>query len=43
MSLEMGAPMTMARDAQADAAIGHLDGFIEALKKLEDYCNTSKW
>jgi aldehyde dehydrogenase (NAD+) len=37
MSLEMGAPMTMARDAQADAAIGHLDGFIEALKKLEDY------
>ena len=37
MSLEMGAPMTMARDAQADAAIGHLDGFIEALKKLEGY------
>ncbi|MDC3263082.1 aldehyde dehydrogenase family protein [Pelagibacterales bacterium] len=36
MSLEMGAPMTMARDAQADAAIGHLDGFIEALKKLEE-------
>ena len=26
MSTEMGAPMTMARDAQADAAIGHLDG-----------------
>ncbi len=37
MSLEMGAPMTMAREAQADAAIGHLEGFIEALKKLEDY------
>ena len=37
MSLEMGAPITMARDAQADAAIGHLDGFIEALKSLEDY------
>ena len=36
MSLEMGAPMTMARDAQADAAIGHLDGFIDALKNLED-------
>ena len=27
MRLEMGAPITMARDAQADAAIGHLDGF----------------
>ena len=36
MSTEMGAPMTMARDAQADAAIGHLDGFIDALKHLED-------
>lgn len=37
MSLEMGAPMTMSRDVQADAAIGHLNGFIEALKNLEDY------
>ena len=36
MSTEMGAPMTMARDAQADAAIGHLDGFIDALKNLKD-------
>ena len=36
MSTEMGAPMTMARDAQADAAIGHLDGFSDALKNLED-------
>ena len=26
MRLEMGAPITMAREAQADAAIGHLDG-----------------
>jgi aldehyde dehydrogenase (NAD+) len=43
MSLEMGAPMTMARDAQADAAIGHLDGFIEALKKTRRLRNTSKW
>ena len=34
MSLEMGAPITMSRNAQADAAIGHLDGFIEALKNL---------
>ena len=36
MRLEMGAPITMARDAQADAAIGHLDGFVAALKKLEE-------
>jgi aldehyde dehydrogenase (NAD+) len=31
MSAEMGAPMTMSREAQADAAIGHLQGFIDAL------------
>jgi len=36
MRLEMGAPITMARDAQADAAIGHLDGFIQALEKLDE-------
>jgi len=36
MRLEMGAPITMSRDAQADAAIGHLDGFIQALEKLEE-------
>ena len=36
MRLEMGAPITMAREAQADAAIGHLDGFICALEKLEE-------
>ncbi len=36
MRLEMGAPITMAREAQADAAIGHLDGFIQALEKLEE-------
>lgn len=35
MRLEMGAPITMAREAQADAAIGHLNGFISALEKLE--------
>ena len=34
ISIEMGAPMTMAREAQADAAIGHLDGFIEALTNM---------
>ena len=37
MRLEMGAPITMAREAQADAAIGHLDGFVAALEKLEDH------
>ena len=36
MRMEMGAPITMARDAQADAAIGHLQGYIEALEKLEE-------
>ncbi len=36
MTSEMGAPHRMARDAQADAAIGHLDGFIDALKKHEE-------
>ena len=32
MSTEMGAPMTMAREVQADAALGHLDAFIAALE-----------
>ena len=36
MRMEMGAPITMAREAQADAALGHLDGFIEALERLEE-------
>ena len=36
MTMEMGAPKTMAKDVQADAAIGHLDGFIESLEKLEE-------
>ena len=36
MRLEMGAPITMAREAQADAAIGHLDGFVAALEQLEE-------
>ena len=36
MRLEMGAPISMSRDAQADAAIGHLDGFVAALAKLEE-------
>ena len=36
ISTEMGAPITMARDAQADAAIGHLEGFIKALEDLNE-------
>jgi len=36
MRMEMGAPITMARSAQADAALGHLDGFVDALEKLEE-------
>lgn len=36
MSQEMGAPITMARDAHADAAVGHLEGFIDALKQLKE-------
>jgi aldehyde dehydrogenase (NAD+) len=36
MRMEMGAPITMARAAQADAAIGHLQGFIDALQELEE-------
>lgn len=36
MRMELGAPITMARSAQADAAIGHLQGFINALDELEE-------
>ena len=36
MLTEMGTPITFSRDSQADAAIGHLNGFIQALKQLED-------
>ena len=36
MRIEMGAPITMARDAQADAAVGHLQGFIDAFEHLQD-------
>lgn len=36
MSQEMGAPITMAREVQADAGVGHLQGFIDALKKLDE-------
>ena len=36
MRMEMGAPISMARDVQADAAVGHLQGFIDALEMLEE-------
>ena len=36
MRLELGAPISMSRDAQADAAVGHRDGFGAALEKLEE-------
>ena len=36
MRVEMGAPITMARDAQTDAAIGHLQGFIDNLHGLQE-------
>lgn len=35
ISAEMGAPITMAREAQADAGAGHLQGFIDALRHQE--------
>ncbi|ARE42306.1 Aldehyde dehydrogenase (plasmid) [Rhodovulum sp. P5] len=36
MTREMGAPITMSRDMQAEAGIGHADGFIEALEAQEE-------
>lgn len=36
ISREMGAPITMARELQAEAGIGHADGFIEALSAQEE-------
>ena len=36
MRQEMGAPITFAREVQADAAVGHLQGFIDALEALEE-------
>ncbi|MFV2035057.1 MAG: aldehyde dehydrogenase family protein [Halocynthiibacter sp.] len=35
ISTEMGAPMTMALEMQADVAVGHLQGFIDALKSQQ--------
>ena len=36
ITTEMGAPITMSREAQADCGIGHLEGFIAALKTQDD-------
>ncbi|RBI83484.1 aldehyde dehydrogenase family protein [Rhodosalinus halophilus] len=36
MTREMGAPITMAREVQAEAGTGHADGFIEALEAQEE-------
>jgi len=36
ISTEMGAPISMSRDAQADCGAGHLQGFIDALRSQED-------
>jgi len=35
MRMEMGAPISMAREIHADAAVGHLQDFIDALEDLE--------
>ncbi len=35
ITLELGAPITMSREQQADVGVGHLQGFIDALKKLK--------
>lgn len=32
--LELGAPITMSTEQQADVGVGHLQGFIDALKRL---------
>ncbi len=35
ITLELGAPITMSREQQADVGVGHLEGFIDALKHLQ--------
>ncbi len=34
MTKEMGAPISMSRDSQADSGVGHLEGFIYSLKNV---------
>ena len=36
MTAEMGAPISMSRNSQADSGIGHLQAFIEAFKTLDE-------
>lgn len=36
MSMEMGAPITMSRQAQAASGIGHLESFIHALREQQE-------
>lgn len=36
MTAEMGAPISMSRDAQADSGVGHLEGFIDALNSQDE-------
>ena len=38
MCREMGAPITFAREMQAESGVGHADGFIEALEAQEERC-----
>jgi len=35
ITLELGAPITMSRQQQADVGVGHLQGFIDALRGLK--------
>jgi len=35
ITLELGAPVTMCREQQADVGIGHLEGFLRAFDRLE--------
>ncbi len=35
ITLELGAPITMSREQQADVGVGHLQGFIDGLKRLK--------
>lgn len=35
MTLELGAPLTMCREQQADVGVGHVEGFLRAFDRLE--------
>ncbi|MDG4897656.1 aldehyde dehydrogenase family protein [Mesorhizobium sp. WSM4976] len=35
ITLELGAPITMSREQQADVGVGHLRGFVDALRDLK--------